>query len=238
MTGDAAALICASAGAAGASAATLAWAVRARSASVFGASVWRGPRDGRAVALTFDDGPSEATPEILEILARHNARATFFQLGANVDRLAAVAQQVAAAGHELGNHSYSHPLLCFKPPGFILDEFRRAQEAVERHAGVRPRWLRAPFGARWPGLGSAQAALGLTGVMWTVIGRDWRLPAAGVVRRVLAGSCNGAVICLHDGREATARPDVSATVAALREIAPRLADQGYQFRTVTELFGA
>ena len=70
----------------------MAWAVRGRSSQVFGKSVWRGPRDRRSIALTFDDGPSESTPQILDILARHGARATFFQCGANVERIPAVAR--------------------------------------------------------------------------------------------------------------------------------------------------
>ena len=124
--------------AAGAASSFLAWAVRGRSASVFGRSVWRGPRDRRAVALTFDDGPSESTPEILEILAGHGVPATFFQCGANVDRLPEIAREVAARGHEIGNHSYSHPYLFLRSPGAIEDELRRAQEAIEAHTGVRP----------------------------------------------------------------------------------------------------
>jgi hypothetical protein len=94
----------------------MAWAVRGRSSSVFGPSVWRGPLDRRAVALTFDDGPSESTPEILDILARHNVPATFFQCGANVERLPAVARAVGQAGHAIGNHSHTHPLFCFRSP--------------------------------------------------------------------------------------------------------------------------
>ena len=81
--------------AAAASTAFMAWAVRGRSSSVFGPSVWRGPGDQRAIALTFDDGPSEATLEVLDILARHNAAATFFQCGANVERLPQIARAVA-----------------------------------------------------------------------------------------------------------------------------------------------
>src|SRR4051812_18316519 len=111
------------------SAAFLAWAVRGRSASVFGKSLWRGPHSLPALALTFDDGPSESTPAILEILHRHQVAATFFQCGANVERLAAVAGEVRAAGHEIGNHSHTHPILCFRSARFIEEELRRAQEA-------------------------------------------------------------------------------------------------------------
>src|SRR4051812_36234725 len=91
-----------------ASPAFLSWAVRGRSSSVFGRSYWRGPRQHPAIALTFDDGPSESTPQLLDILARHNVPATFFQCGANVARLAGITRLVHDAGHEIGNHSYTH----------------------------------------------------------------------------------------------------------------------------------
>src|ERR1700686_664815 len=108
----------------------MAWAVRGRSSAVFAPSVWRGPRDRRAVALTFDDGPSEGTPEILEILARYNVPATFFQCGANVERLPAVARAGGQAGHAIGNHSHTHPLFCRPTPAAIEEDLRRAQETI------------------------------------------------------------------------------------------------------------
>src|SRR4051794_10908391 len=160
-----------------ASAAFLAWAVRGRSASVFGKSHSRGPRSRPALALTFDDGPSESTPEILGILDRHRVPATFFQCGANVERLRAVAAEVRAAGHEIGNHSHTHPMLCFRSAAFIEEELRRAQEAIGHFTGVAPVWFRAPFGVRWFGLRAAQEKLGLTGVMWSAIGYDWNSEA-------------------------------------------------------------
>ncbi|MBZ5725084.1 MAG: polysaccharide deacetylase family protein [Acidobacteriia bacterium] len=219
----------------GAGAAWMAWAVRGRSSAVFGPSVWRGRRDRRAVALTFDDGPSEGTPEILEILARYRVPATFFQCGANVERLPAVARAVSQAGHAIGNHSHTHPLFCFRSRRFIEDDLRRAQEAIETHTGVRPAWFRAPFGARWFGMGPAQRRLNLTGVMWTVIGYDWSLQADDVVARVAGRVSNGAILCLHDGRELRARPDIGATVQAVRRLVPLLLERGYEFRTLSRL---
>jgi peptidoglycan/xylan/chitin deacetylase (PgdA/CDA1 family) len=211
----------------------LAWAVRGRSASVFGRSVWRGDPSRRAVALTFDDGPSEATPAILAILEKHRARATFFQCGANVERLPEIGRAVRDAGHEIGNHSHSHPLLCFRSPRFIEEDLRRAQEAIAERTGVAPTWFRAPFGARWFGLGDAQERLGLTGVMWTVIGSDWRRSAQTVVNHITRRVSPGGILCLHDGRELQKRPDVRATVEAVARVVPMLVDQGYQFETVS-----
>jgi peptidoglycan-N-acetylglucosamine deacetylase len=213
----------------------LAWAVRGRSAAVFGRSYWHGPRDRAALALTFDDGPSESTPQVLEILARHRVPATFFQCGANVDRLPSIAREVAASGHEIGNHSYSHPLLCFRSPSFIREELRRAQETIGRHTDATPAWFRAPFGARWFGLGGAQRDAGVAGVMWTVIGYDWSRTADAVVERVARSVANGAIICLHDGRELRAKPDIGATVEAVRRLVPLLLDRGYTFETVSRI---
>src|SRR5262245_61738894 len=86
-----------------------AYAVRGRSSQVFGPSVYQGSRNRRLIALTFDDGPSESTPELLAILKKHDVLATFFMCGSNVDRLPEVARMVQQAGHEIGNHTDSHP---------------------------------------------------------------------------------------------------------------------------------
>jgi len=222
-------------GAAAGSAAFMAWAVRGRSSSVFGASVWHGPRSRRALALTFDDGPSESTPAILETLARHHVPATFFQCGANVERLPSVARAVREAGHEIGNHSHTHPLFCFRSPSFIAADLARAQQAIERHAGARPVWFRAPFGVRWFGMRRAQRLLGLRGVMWTVIGYDWKLKADAIIEHMTTRACGGAILCLHDGRELRVRPEIGETVKAVAQLVPRLLEQGYQFETLSQL---
>lgn len=213
----------------------LAWAVRGRSAAVFGRSVWRGSPQRRAVALTFDDGPSEGTPAILDILAQYHVSATFFQVGSNVERLPDVARAVAAAGHAIGNHSYAHPLFCFRPPAFIEADLRRAQQAIQAHTGVEPEWFRAPYGVRWFGMGRAQQNLSLTGVMWTAIGYDWKRNSDAVFGHLAKRASNGAILCLHDGRELRVRPDIGVTVEALRRLVPTLLERGYEFETVSRL---
>jgi peptidoglycan-N-acetylglucosamine deacetylase len=223
------------AGGCGAAGTFLAWAVRGRSAGVFGRSVWRGSPGRRTVALTFDDGPSESTPAILEILSGYRVPATFFQVGMNVERLPDVARAVAAAGHAIGNHSYAHPLFCFRSPGFIEADLRRAQQTIQAHTGVKPAWYRAPYGARWFGMGGAQRDLGLTGVMWSAIGRDWKWNSGAVVRHLANRASNGAILCLHDGRELRLRPDISVTVEAVRRLVPTLLEQGYAFETINRL---
>ncbi len=213
----------------------LAYAVRGRSSSLFGPSVHRGPRSQPVVALTFDDGPSESTPEVLKVLAEFGIRATFFQCGANVRRLPSVAREVAAAGHEIGNHSDTHRPFYFRSASFIYQELARAQESIEEAVGVRPQYFRAPYGARWFRLRQAQRRLGLLGVMWTALGLDWKLPAAEVARRLLRSAGNGAILCLHDGRELERRPDISRTVEAVRRLAPAVLARGLRFATIGAL---
>jgi peptidoglycan/xylan/chitin deacetylase (PgdA/CDA1 family) len=211
------------------------WAVRGRSSAVFGPSVWRGPRDRRAVALTFDDGPSEGTSRILEMLATHGALATFFPCGVNVARLPAVVRAVVEAGHEIGNHGYNHPLCCFRSAKFIEADMERAQQVILEHTGARPVWFRAPYGVRWFGIGRAQRRLGLKGVMWTAMGYDWNLRAEAVVERMAGRVSNGAILCLHDGRELRTQPDIGATIEAVRRLLPLLLERGYKLETVSQL---
>ena len=200
----------------------LSWAVRGRSSQVFAPSIWRAPAGHRRIGLTFDDGPSESTPALLKILARHNAKATFFVCGRNAQRLPAVLQAIGKEGHEIGNHTWSHPRLDFTSRATMRDELSRTQAIIGEITGVEPRLFRAPYGVRWPGLGAVQKELGLTGVMWTAIGLDWKLPANAVTRRLLSASGDGSILCLHDGRVLSERPDITPTLDAVSELLPVL----------------
>lgn len=216
----------------------MAYAVRGRSSTAFAPSVWRGDAGRPSIAITFDDGPSESTPEFAEALREHGALGTFFQCGANVRRLPGIARELQAAGHEIGNHSDTHPMCCFRSSEFIYDDFARAQQTFGETLGKAPVLLRAPFGVRWFGYRAMQENLGLLGVMWTVIGLDWKLPADAIRQRVLKATRNGAIICLHDGRGCTARPDVRNSLAALKQLLPALRERGYQFETVSQILYA
>ncbi len=222
---------------------TAAYAVAGSSSQLFGPSVYRGPGNRRSIALTFDDGPNEGTLPVLDYLAEHNIKVTFFQCGLNVQRHPAIARSVAAQGHEIGNHTFSHPRLCprlgwpfnLHPPGFIYDELSRTQEIIAAETGNIPTLFRAPYGLRWFGLAEAQRRLNLLGVLWTVIGHDWDWPADRIAKRVLHKSSPGGIICLHDGRDIRPNPDMSTLHAALRRIVPSLLQHGYRFETVSNL---
>jgi peptidoglycan/xylan/chitin deacetylase (PgdA/CDA1 family) len=219
-----------------ASVAAAAWAVRGKSSTIFGPSIHRGASGRNAIALTFDDGPSPGTAELLKILEEYRVPATFFQCGINVERAPELSQAVRDSGHEIGNHSHTHPLFALKSYRFIEYEFIRAQETILRATGTIPRLMRAPLGVRWFGFREMQRSLGLTGVMWTVIGSDWRLQGPQIAGRVLKSpGLDGGIICLHDGRGTNAKPDISSTLEGVRRVIPALLERGYHFETVSNI---
>jgi peptidoglycan/xylan/chitin deacetylase (PgdA/CDA1 family) len=226
---------CAAAAAGYVGARTLWYAMQNPGCSWLVPSVQRGSSARRSVALTFDDGPSESTPRLLALLERNGVPATFFQCGANARRLPAIARSVAAASHEIGNHTDSHQRLCFKSRDFIRRELAAAQSAIADATGVSPTLFRPPFGLRWFGLAGVQHELGLRSVLWSTIGGDWQWPAAQVVDRVMTGLDNGAIICLHDGRRLGVDPDISATLDAVGRLIPMLRDRGFAFETVGQI---
>jgi peptidoglycan/xylan/chitin deacetylase (PgdA/CDA1 family) len=216
----------------------VAWSVRGRSSRVFGPSVWRGLRLGQYLALTFDDGPSESTSELLDVLDRYRARATFFQCGFHVRRLPSVAREVVKAGHEVGNHTDTHPALYFRSAAFIEEQVERAQSSIAAETGSSPVLFRPPYGVRWFGLRHALHFHGLTAVMWSTIGRDWTLPVTSIVERLHRGTAPGAILCLHDGRVLQRKPDIRPTLDAVVRLLPVWCDQGYEFVTVSDMIRA
>jgi peptidoglycan-N-acetylglucosamine deacetylase len=213
----------------------MSYAVAGRSAQIFCPSVYRGDRSRRTLALTFDDGPSASTPELIHLLEQHSVHATFFMCGRNVRRYPAVARAVAAAGHEVGNHSDTHAMFLLRSHRSIEQEITTAQETLQRTTGMAPRLFRAPFGIRWYSQGPILKRLGLTDVMWTVIVRDWEWASERIKQVVLERAGNGAIICLHDGFQTEPSPDVTAMLDALGMAIPQLKRLGYGFETVSEM---
>ncbi|MBI4902461.1 MAG: polysaccharide deacetylase family protein [Acidobacteria bacterium] len=213
----------------------LAWAVRAPGASLLAPSIAHGPRKRKAIALTFDDGPSESTPELCDLLEKHNARATFFQIGRHVERLPGITKRVLDAGHELANHSYSHSPLYLRHPHFIEDEVYLGQDAIFRATGVAPLWFRPPYGCRWFGLREAQRQQNVTTIMWTAIALDWKLDANRIHQRLKRSAQNGAIFCLHDGRGMKPKPDIASTIESVRRLLPELREKGYELVTISDL---
>ncbi len=214
------------------------YAVAAPSSQVFGPAVSRVGNARGCVALTFDDGPSESTPALLDLLGKHRARATFFMCGANVLRLPRIVERVAAEGHEIGNHTFRHPYLYRTTPGEIAKEVSETQEAIEKVAGRRPALFRPPFGVRWFGLYPALRRYNLTAVMWSACVYDWCRPADAIADGLLAKTTDGKIVLMHDGDQVTSGDRRSPTVRALEQVLPKLAGRGLRFVTVSELIAA
>lgn len=202
-----------------------------------------GPADVPAVALTFDDGPGKDTPAILDVLARHGAKATFFMVGVEVMRFREIARRVTREGHEVGNHTLTHPNLCSRRlqpgegqnpggrMGFFEDEVLESAEAIAEATGVEPSLLRLPYACRAAWAEEAGCRLGMTVVRWSVDGRDWKKwgPEA-MARYYLRRAKPGAILLLHDGGG-----DRRQTVEALKLILVGLRRRGLKAVTVGEL---
>ena len=197
------------------------------------------------VALTFDDGPNVGSTEpLLELLARHGARATFFVIGAFAEREPGLVREVSARGHALGNHTYSHPHLPRRRAGALRHELARTRTAVEA-AGARlsavdgGELMRPPYGHRRPGTLRVVRAEGYVPVMWSITCYDWRpTTSARAIARRGSRARAGDIVLLHDGSNHGIDIDRSRTVAATERILDRLAERGLRFGTVPELVRA
>ncbi len=179
------------------------------------------------VALTFDDGPSRWTEGVLDVLAEHGARATFFVEGRRVKERPEVLARIAAAGHEIGNHTYSHPDLTHLDASQMHWEINYSADLIEEITGTRPTMLRPPFGA-WDE--RVRTTLGMPIILWSVDPKDWSVRNAAIIEeRVTTLVHPGAVVLLHDTE--------GQSLVALPAILAFLAEQNYVLVTVTELFG-
>jgi peptidoglycan/xylan/chitin deacetylase (PgdA/CDA1 family) len=178
------------------------------------------------VFLTFDDGPdSRWTPEVLRALGEFGAQATFFVVGALVDRYPTIVASAAAQGHAIGTHGYSHTNLSTLIPAEIADELADGKAAVEEATGRTVMCMRPPYGSTAAVVRNTAAAMGLDYWLWTVDPQDWSRPGATTIaNRVIASVRPGSVVLLHDGGG-----DRAQTVAALRVILESLDKRGYRF---------
>ena len=188
----------------------------------------------KQIALTFDDGPHPTlTPKILEILARYHVPATFFMVGQNVLNYPEAARAVIDAGHEVGNHTFTHPHIASLNEQAIFEEIGRCEDALEELCEYRPHILRTPQGVLTPSLEKCLLEEDYILVLWSLDTRDWDNKSTdAIVRSVLDGVKSGDIILMHDYIGYN-----SKTPEALETIIPELLSLGYEFVTVSELLG-
>lgn len=179
---------------------------------------------GRAMVLTFDDGPDPRyTPDILDTLAKYDVRAMFFVCGEMVVDNKELLARMADEGHVVGNHTWSHPLLPRLRRRQIRSQMERTCDIIEEAYGERPLWFRAPYGAWNRAAFQLGAELGMEPLAWTVDTLDWTTPGTRtIIGRVENGAAPGVVVLSHD-----AGGDRTQSVRALRAYLPHLLDSGY-----------
>ena len=221
---------------------------------LFGPLIWR-TNSRRSLAITFDDGPNpKITPELLNLLDRFHARASFFVIGRFARECPDLLHEIVQRGHTVGNHTLSHPNLFLRSARQIREELQQCNEAIFAATGASARWFRPPFGTRNPWVISEAQALGLDTVLWTLLPGDWRgKPSGWLIKRLevianhaqsaassgeISESGHGDILCLHDGNHRFLNGDRLATLAALQHWLPRWRDLGLEFVTINEAVNA
>lgn len=205
---------------------------RSRTFQIFGGLVHRVDTADRAIALTVDDGPEPAaTEELLAVLRRHGARATFFLIGTQIERHPELARAIALGGHQLGNHSYSHRRMIFKPPAFIRSEVDQTNRLLREVGYGGPLMFRPPYGKKLLYLPLYLREKGIPTILWDLEPDSYESIAGSterIVAHVLERVRPGSILLLHAMNRAASR-------AAVEPLLVRLGQQGYRFVTVEEL---
>jgi peptidoglycan/xylan/chitin deacetylase (PgdA/CDA1 family) len=189
-----------------------------------------GSKTDKRIALTFDDGPSENTNSVLDILKKYNIKATFFLIGSKVEANQEVLKRLVEEGHQVGNHTYHHSKSTgFYPVKKLEHELVSTRAVVKRYVGLNMKLYRPPFGVTTPNLAKVVSQLRLNVIGWSVRSFDTtRQSAESIIQRIVKDVKPGAVVLLHDDRE--------KCTTILETIIPHLLNQQYTFATVGELF--
>ncbi len=184
----------------------------------------------KVVAMTFDDGPSpKLTPKLLDMLKERGIKATFYVVGTNAAEYPEILQRMIAEGHEIGNHSWSHPSLNRMGEAAVKSQLDRTNAAIVKATGIKPATMRPPYGATNAKLNKRfDEEYGMKVIMWSVDPLDWKYRNADrVTREIVSGATPGGIILAHDIH--------SSTVAAMPGTLDALKTKGYEFATVSEL---
>jgi peptidoglycan/xylan/chitin deacetylase (PgdA/CDA1 family) len=185
------------------------------------------------VALTFDDGPSQYTSQVLELLQSYRVQATFFSIGQHATQFSASLQEELAGGNAVGNHTLTHPHLTTLSPSAIFQELKEAQNAIFDAGGTGPTLFRPPYGEYNEQVLAAASQLGLTVITWSAAADDWHDPQPSsdvIASRILSAAENGAIFLLHEGGG-----DRANTVASLPAIITGLQARSLHLVTLPQM---
>jgi peptidoglycan/xylan/chitin deacetylase (PgdA/CDA1 family) len=194
-------------------------------------------RGSKQLALTYDDGPNDPyTQRLLDVLARHDVHATFFLIGRYVQERPEIVRELIKAGHVVGNHTFTHPLLIFKGAREIRSQLENCNRALTDAVGEHSNLFRPPFGGRRPAVLRIARHIGLEPIMWNVTGYDWNAPSAEHIERKVTSQVRGGdVVLLHDGGHRDFGADRSYTITATDRLISRYKSEGYEFVTIPEM---
>jgi peptidoglycan-N-acetylglucosamine deacetylase len=196
-------------------------------------------RGSKLLALTYDDGPNDPyTLRLLEVLAKHEVKATFFLMGKYVRLRPDIVRDIQQAGHVIGNHTFTHPNLIYRSGDQTREELLQCRQAINDAVGEHSNLFRPPFGGRRPVTLRVVRELGLVPVMWNVTGFDWQATSVEYIEeKVTSKVCGGNVILLHDGSHRAFGWDRSRSVVATDRLIARYKAEGYKFVTVPQMMG-
>ena len=186
--------------------------------------------DGPYIAMTFDDGPHATnTPKLLDMAAKRHIKLTFFVIGQCVEQNPAVLRREVAEGHEIGNHTWSHPDLAKLSDDSVRTQLRQTEDAIVKTIDIKPKLMRPPYGEltkrqrEW-----VNRDFGYKIILWDVDPVDWKRPGSNIVaQRIIAGARPGSIILSHDIHP--------GTIAAMSQVFDTLLAKGFKFVTVSEL---
>ncbi len=194
-------------------------------------------RGSKQLALTYDDGPNDPhTQHLLDVLARHEVHATFFLIGRYVQQRPEIVRELVKAGHVVGNHTFTHPLLIFKSAREVRSQLENCNRALTDAVGEHSNLFRPPFGGRRPAVLRMARGMGFEPIMWNVTGYDWNATSAEQIERKVTRQVRGGdVVLLHDGGHRDFGADRSYTVTATDRLISRYKSEGYEFVTIPEM---
>jgi peptidoglycan-N-acetylglucosamine deacetylase len=201
-----------------------------RTFQLFGGLTYQVETENKVIALTFDDGPTKNVDQILPLLDKYKAKATFFLIGNDIEKHPEEAKKLVEAGHQIGNHTYSHKRMVLKSPSFIKEEIEKTDELIRKSGYKNEIDFRPPYGKKFVGLPFYLNRHNRETIMWSLEPDTYYTSADEKVKYVVENIEPGSIILLHPMYD-----QIGGEIQAIEDILRELTDEGYKFVTVDEL---